>query len=36
VLVSSVPEPQTWAMLLGGMALIAMASRRKLAPIKRR
>jgi hypothetical protein len=27
-----VPEPQTWAMLLAGLGMVGVATRRKLAP----
>jgi hypothetical protein len=30
--VSPVPEPQSWAMLLAGLGMVGMATRRKLAP----
>ena len=29
--VPAVPEPETWAMLLAGLGLVALAGRRKLA-----
>jgi hypothetical protein len=32
--VSPVPEPQSWAMLLAGMGMLGMATRRKLVPRK--
>jgi hypothetical protein len=34
LVVSAVPEPQTWAMLLAGLGLFGMATRRKLVPRK--
>jgi hypothetical protein len=32
LVVSAVPEPQSWAMLLAGLGMVGMAARRKLAP----
>jgi hypothetical protein len=34
LVVSAVPEPQSWAMLLAGLGMVGMAARRKLAPCR--